>query len=76
MLRKSYASQESVAETLTAAERAAPFAISGGDVTPLPKRTREPVLVEGDAISILDPKTGDVVALQFVDGTPGAEVPA
>jgi hypothetical protein len=60
-----------VEETLTAAERAAPFAIAGGDVSPLPKRTREPVIVEGDAISIIDPKTGEVVALQFVDDEGG-----
>jgi hypothetical protein len=59
-MRKAYASQESVDRTLTAAERAAPFREAPPDDEPLPPVTRRPVLVEGDAIAVIDPKTGTV----------------
>jgi hypothetical protein len=42
---KAYASQESIAETLTAAERAAPFQETAPDDEPLPKVTREAIVV-------------------------------
>jgi hypothetical protein len=61
-----YASQESVATTLTRAELAAPFREGPPDMSPLPKRTREPVIVEGEAISYIDPKSGDVIGIRFV----------
>lgn len=49
-MRKAYASQESVAETLTAAERAAPFQMGEIDQDPLPKRTRNLVLADDKGV--------------------------
>ena len=45
-MRTPYASQESIAETLTRSEREAAFAVSAPDPEPLPKVTRECVLAD------------------------------
>lgn len=70
-----YASQESVAETLTQFElgapdahafgASAPFAMAPPDGEPLPKRTREPVIVEGGIVTAIDPRTGEALAMWF-----------
>lgn len=78
-MRKFYASQESVAETLTQCEMgasdahaspvlgaSAPFVLALPDAEPLPAVTREAVIVEGDAVTSVDPRTGAPVAVRFL----------
>lgn len=61
MIRKSYASQESVEGTLTAADRAAPFRVAEPDGEPLPAVTRTPVVVDGQTLATIDPHTGETI---------------
>lgn len=65
---KPYASQESIAETLTAAERAAPFIDAPPDDEPLPRVTRECVLCDGETLTTVDPQTGDVMRVDVLQG--------
>jgi len=63
-MRKAYASQESVATTLTQAELAAPFKAAPPDDDPLPAVTREAVLRDEDGTIThlaIDWATGHVV---------------
>lgn len=54
----SYASQESIAVTLTQAELAAPFLEVEPDADPLPLTTRAPVLWDGQDWTEIDVATG------------------
>jgi hypothetical protein len=70
-MRKAYASQESIDTTLTAAERAAPFAIAEVDPEPLPKRTREAILADdAGVVALVDihPQRGITITLDEPDG--------
>lgn len=72
-VRKAYASQESVATTLTAAELAAPFTQAAPDLDPLETPTREAVLADDTGVFAtvaFDRRTG---ALTFSVDAPGGQ---
>lgn len=70
----SYASQQSIENTLTRADREAPFALGDGDFDPVPRPSRTPIDWDGLAWTEFDFVTGEIIATGCIAPLPVGEM--